>query len=220
MSFTQQPHFVTLPALDAFAPPPRREEIDGGRIYQIYGALLPRECRAIIALAESLGFTAAGLAVGDDRYRTNDRARNNERVIIEDRAFARALWERIRGLLEPRHERLSLAGLNWRFRIYRYQIGQYFHPHQDVRMALLGGGETRASLMLYLNEGFTGGETRFFEKKPRSRRARSRKRNNRIQHVVSPRIGAALAFDHLLLHEGSEVRAGVKYAIRTDVIYQ
>ena len=36
---------------------------------------------------------------------------------------------------------------------------------------------------------------------------------------VSPRPGLALVFDHNLCHEGATLLEGVKYAIRTDVMF-
>ena len=60
------------------------------------------------------------------------------------------------------------------------------------------------TFMVYLNEGFAGGETRFFESGV----------------TVTPRTGLALLFQHFLLHEGASVTAGVKYALRTDVMYR
>ncbi len=36
---------------------------------------------------------------------------------------------------------------------------------------------------------------------------------------VTPRTGSALMFQHQLLHEGCVVQAGVKYVLRTDVMY-
>jgi hypothetical protein len=41
-----------------------------------------------------------------------------------------------------------------------------------------------------------------------------------VEFAVTPVAGSCLVFDHLLLHEGSEVKSGVKYAIRTDVFYK
>lgn len=75
------------------------------------------------------------------------------------------------------------------------------------------------SMMIYLNDDFSGGQTGFLEKKPRTS-GRSRKRNNRTRFQVEPRRGSAVVFDHLVLHEGIEVSEGVKYAVRTDVIFQ
>ena len=56
--------------------------------------------------------------------------------------------------------------------------------------------------MVYLNDNFQGGDTAF-----RGRRIR-------------PRKGMALIFLHSLFHEGSEVTQGVKYVLRSDVMYR
>lgn len=84
------------------------------------------------------------------------------------------------------------------------------------------GGETRDSLMVYLSDDFTAGETRFFELKDRSARrgqGRGRKFDNRVRFSLRPAVGGAVVFDHLLLHEGAEVTAGTKFAVRTDLVH-
>jgi hypothetical protein len=57
--------------------------------------------------------------------------------------------------------------------------------------------------MVYLNEGFGGGTTRFHD----------------FDIDVRPRTGHALLFQHRLLHEGCEVASGTKYVLRSDVMY-
>ena len=37
---------------------------------------------------------------------------------------------------------------------------------------------------------------------------------------IEPRTGMALLFQHPIVHEGSEVTAGVKYVVRTDLMYR
>lgn len=59
------------------------------------------------------------------------------------------------------------------------------------------------TLMIYLNEGFAGGSTRFHD----------------WDIDVVPRTGMALLFQHRVLHEGCVIEAGVKYALRSDVMY-
>ena len=49
-----------------------------------------------------------------------------------------------------------------------------------------------------------GGETSFLE----------------LGEAIEPRTGNALLFQHPLLHEGSVLRAGLKYVLRTDVMYR
>merc|ERR1712137_1489573 len=73
------------------------------------------------------------------------------------------------------------------------------------------GDTSFMTVMLYLNGGFQGGETnfiiteRFLEEEA-------------VQ--VQPRAGLALVFEHRLLHEGARLTRGVKYAIRTDVMFR
>ena len=38
--------------------------------------------------------------------------------------------------------------------------------------------------------------------------------------VIKPRTGSSLFFQHPIIHEGSEVLAGVKYVVRTDLVYR
>lgn len=64
------------------------------------------------------------------------------------------------------------------------------------------GEQSLVTCMLYLSEGFKGGETRFLDKVD-----------------VVPKTGSVLLFDHPILHEGCEVQKGRKYCIRTDVMY-
>jgi predicted 2-oxoglutarate/Fe(II)-dependent dioxygenase YbiX len=220
-TFRAEPHCLDLNILDRERDAHvRREDLAPG-CYVLHEVLSPKECRALVQAAEGLGFTHAGLAIGDDTYRVNLAVRNNLRVVIDDHALAEALWPRVRERIDPRHQGAKVQGLNWRFRVYRYEEGQRYFPHYDVRMRL-PVGETRFSLVLYLSDAFEGGETRFFEEKDkRARRGegRGRKFDNRVRFAVRPPVGSAVVFDHLLLHEGSEVTRGVKYAVRSDVIY-
>ena len=63
--------------------------------------------------------------------------------------------------------------------------------------------------MLYLNTPDKGGETNFLN--PRDEEDAVR---------VRPRAGLALVFDHNLLHEGGRLVEGIKYAVRTDVMFE
>ena len=58
----------------------RREDVAPG-VYLLHGLMTRRECRELIAAAEAVGFSHAGLAIGDDTYRVNLAVRNNLRVV-------------------------------------------------------------------------------------------------------------------------------------------
>jgi prolyl 4-hydroxylase len=220
-TFRAVPHRAAAAIADPdYDAPVTRDDVAPG-CFVLHRVMSPRECRRLVATAASLGFTHAGLAVGGDTYRVNLAVRNNRRVVIDDPALAAALWARVRDRVDPRHDDARVRGLNWRFRVYEYQPGERFFPHLDVRTAL-PVGETRFSMVVYLDDAFAGGATRFFETKDKARRrgaARGRKFDNRVRFALRPPVGSAVVFDHLLLHEGAEVTAGVKHAVRTDVIY-
>jgi len=215
-TFQAAPHGLERSILGDSEPHVTREDIATG-VYVLRDVMTPGECRRLREAAEAIGFSHAGLAIGDDTYRVNLAVRNNQRVVIDAPALATPLWERIRGRVDPLHEGLHVRALNDRFRVYRYGVGERFFPHVDVRTAV-PGGETRASLMIFLNDDFEGGETRFFELKDRASRrgkGRGRKFDNRVRFALRPGTGGAVVFDHLLLHEGAEVSAGVKFAVRS-----
>lgn len=69
---------------------------------------------------------------------------------------------------------------------------------------------------MYLNDDFEGGETTFF--------LPSAKEGTINAYPVKPIMGSVAMFPHgeaegSLLHEGTGVRKGAKYVIRTDVLY-
>ncbi len=62
------------------------------------------------------------------------------------------------------------------------------------------------TFIVYLNEGFEGGETSF--------------EHNGGQLNVIPKTGMALVFVHHRCHTGAEVVSGRKYVLRSDVMYR
>ena len=61
--------------------------------------------------------------------------------------------------------------------------------------------------MVYLNDDYTGGETKFYHGRGAPRLS------------VRPEQGMALVFVHRQLHEGAAVITRRKYVLRTDVMY-
>jgi predicted 2-oxoglutarate/Fe(II)-dependent dioxygenase YbiX len=188
----------------------------------IHNVFTPDECEALIARAEENGFDQALVNVGNGRQVAMTDVRNSDRSIIDDPVFAEELWQRIRHATndDPRlmqregNKIFNALGLNERLRFLRYDKGNYFASHQDgcyIRGLEAGeerrGEVSKVTCQLYLNEGFEGGATRFMDWD-----------DSRGIDVV-PRTGSVLLFEHPLLHEGSVLLSGRKYAIRTDVMY-
>ena len=162
-------------------------------------------CKSLIEHAENVvGFeqatldTSAGVILRLE-YRNNDRA------TFDDFELAKTLWEKIEG--DPRLENPGWTpiGLNERFKIYRYTgKDQYFAQHFDGSFERIPMQEQSwVTVLVYLNEGFEGGETSF------------------IDGDIVPETGLAAFFtQHNYLHEGREVPKGTKYVLRTDVMYR
>ena len=154
------------------------------------------ECRNFIDFIEQSSPT---LATNNPLYRDQDRLIEDNPKIAED------LFLRLYPHLPQQINMLKLVGLNERLRMYRYRTGQRFEPHMDHWYR---PSENRISLhtvLVYFNDDFEGGETRFQEQ---------------IEQTIIPKRGMVAIFQHKIRHEGCPVRRGIKYAMRSDVIYE
>lgn len=178
-------------------------------VIELLEVLSPEECGEEITRATGLGFMSQSFRP-EDRIEIRNRAANNDPTI------AGRLWSKLservpplaelyRDGLRPEPEVAGLgglvpSGLNENLRYLRYAGGERFAPHVDVSHSR-GGLRSFLTFILYLNDDFVGGETDFFG------------------YAVTPRTGAAIVFPHELRHEGRPVFAGVKYVLRTEVMF-
>jgi predicted 2-oxoglutarate/Fe(II)-dependent dioxygenase YbiX len=126
--------------------------------------------------------------------------------MLDDRQRAEALWNRVTPFAPSRRGGLQAVGLNERFRFYRYEPGQYFRWHHDGAFCRSPSERSLITAMLYLNEGFEGGETEFAL--------------GAGLVSIAPKRGLVLLFSHGLLHQGAPVRRGRKYVLRSDIMYR
>ena len=169
-------------------------------IWTIDHFLSEDECQHYIAITEQAGYEAATVGGAEGKsYAPN--IRNNRRAILDDRPMANDLWQRAKPYVPQFIQGYQAVGLNERFRFYRYDPKQFFHWHADGFHRRDNGERSRLTFMVYLNDDFEGGETTF------------------ENTSIKPKAGTALVFIHGLMHEGSEVLAGRKYALRTDVMF-
>jgi len=200
--------------------------IDGGFVME--NIFSKEECNAIIGTAESMEF------VPDAEYTmsTSDDSGPGKAaagvVWLANDQMLNTIFNRVKHHLPQTLGGGKLAGINSRFRVYRYQSGAVYRPHIDGAWPGSGivNGEytfdaygdrwSRLTFLVYLNEGMEGGTTTFF--------GPSDKEGMLDCRGVIPRTGNVLIFPHgdtagALVHEGSEVSKGRKYVIRTDVLY-
>ena len=165
--------------------------------------LSPEECAALIARVEAEGPQIAPISRASGAV-VDLATRNNTRVLFDDPVLARLLFERARPRLPNVLQGMVAVAANERLRAYRYREGQRFRPHYDGAFVRSESERSQLTFMIYLNEGFQGGETALLD----------------LGVTVKPRVGMALLFQHAILHEGCEVTAGVKYALRSDIMYR
>ncbi|WP_299715900.1 2OG-Fe(II) oxygenase [uncultured Tenacibaculum sp.] len=148
--------------------------------------------------------------------------RNNERQVIDDETYSTSLFNEIKnyipnnikysGISKKESGEWILKALNSRIRVCRYLPNQYFNKHLDGVHYISDDMQSKLTFMIYLNgkEDFSGGKTLFFDTK------------NSIHPFkkYTPEKGDLIIFDHNLWHSGEIVLDGIKYVLRSDIIYQ
>lgn len=170
--------------------------------------LTERESKDLIQRAEKTGFVKA--KTGFHQIVRED-VRKCSRVIIDDGALADKLFQRVRSFLPESWAGRPLAQFNERLRFLKYVPGDFFTPHYDGSYERPDGSQKSfVTIQIYLNGSdsgdLSGGATTFIGE------------DGKVVHLF-PKTGRAVVFEHEVFHEGSRVDAGVKYAIRTDVMY-
>lgn len=170
-------------------------------IFTIEDFLTAKECEAFIAKSEALGYEPATVET-ERGQKVITSVRNNNRVIYKDNELADELWRQLKPFAPTQIGISKAVGLNELFRFYKYQPGQEFKRHRDQSYIRDNGDASYYTFMIYLNENYEGGETNFNDM------------------VIQPKQGLALVFLHNLEHEGSAVKTGVKYVLRTDIMFR
>jgi hypothetical protein len=188
---------------------PCEESVDGmpGFFSVLRGVLTADECAAIIACADEKGFEAAALRTTADGDYYNSEIRKSQRCIIDSPAFADSLWQRIEHIVPSVWtDGEEAAGLNERIRILRYEPGDEFKTHADGTFTRPGLGLiSKLTLLIYLNDNYEGGYTTYLCER---------------DVPIVPSTGAVVLQDQNIMHYVPPLLRGVKYAVRTDVMYR
>lgn len=171
-------------------------------IFTLEPFLSKQECDQWIKKMSDFHFEESLIQSGGKQV-MNKAVRNNERYLFFDQDLADVLWNRLQPYFPKKIDQAHPIGLNEMLRIYKYVKGQRFKMHKDGSYKRNNKEFSLYSLIIFLNTNFEGGETAF-----------------RKLFSVSPEHGKALLFQHRLRHEGQEVSEGVKYVLRTDVMFK
>ena len=131
---------------------------------------------------------------------------------FEDKQFV-LRHEKMKSYIPVEFEGNIVSCLNERLSFLKYLPGEYFKPHEDGYYIRPDNSEiSYITVQIYLNDlkEEDGGATTFIKDT-----------YNKIyqDYSVIPKVGRVLLFEHELEHEGSILKNGLKYCIRTDVMY-
>ncbi|KAJ6455700.1 hypothetical protein C8R45DRAFT_585106 [Mycena sanguinolenta] len=181
----------------------------------------PAECKSFVKFIDSLP-----LELTPPKKR-GEAERHNHRYSITSVDFAKRLYAifapHLPAFLPSKTGRGSVGAaraansFNSNIRVYKYTPEQYFGPHYDDDCRdTMTGAKSEWTLLIYLTgceDGVEGGETLFYQ-------------NNKdtTRDIIKAPLtrGTALLHRHgreCLLHEGSQVVRGVKYVLRSDVMF-
>lgn len=204
---------TTIVKTELELPEPARSK--GKLAFFLDNVLSPKECQEFIDEMESgEDFKDALVNVGAGQQKMMTDVRKSKRKLVFDKTKAEMIFERIKEFLPQEWEGHPIVSLNERLSVLKYLPGDYFKPHFDgayVRDDMSEG--SFITIQLYLNEGFKGGNTTFLDGK-------IEKGWTGKDVGVVPKTGRVLVFQHQILHEGSLLESGIKYSVRTDVMYK
>jgi hypothetical protein len=205
--------------------------------FQILNVLSEEECLVFIHAAETMGYTEdAAVSLG-----RNVRHNMNLNWIV-DSYTEKVLWSRIANFFEldkygnrAKFLHKNALGLNQRFRFYRYKVADFFGIHTDGAWPgsqiingsavadAFGDRHSLYTCLVFLSDDFVDGATQFLvdindQTKP------ARTPNNATTKAVRTPVGGMLLFPHgthplHCLHSSQKIAEGVKYIIRTDVLF-
>eukprot|EP01095_Lingulamoeba_sp_RSL-Kostka_P015881 TRINITY_DN748_c0_g1_i1.p1 TRINITY_DN748_c0_g1~~TRINITY_DN748_c0_g1_i1.p1 ORF type:complete len:252 (+),score=38.86 TRINITY_DN748_c0_g1_i1:1005-1760(+) len=210
--------------------------------FTISNVLNYSECEQIIEKTEKLGYLDAPLSTSGIQSQNSNARNNKRVMVNADNRFLSVIDSRIKKHLpkfisfEDQLWKLGnnkeffgksyndvdideyetqipfFHSLNDQLRFYKYNIGHVFKPHYDGFHPRTISCCSFFTFLIYLSDGFTGGETVFFKE-------------NNIKKEIKPEVGKGLLF----LHQGpnsychsanphtSETKN--KYVLRSDIMY-
>ncbi|KAF0974822.1 hypothetical protein FDP41_006296 [Naegleria fowleri] len=218
--------------------PPTVHEIEPGNIWLLDSVFSPQECEQLIKESEQFGYEEATFNASMAKHLRNNSRVITDCKHYSDMLWDR-LKHVIPQNASDLNKKVAPAqmthgyqsvGFNERIRFYKYSAGQYFVPHTDgcfsrqPYMVSMKDQKTQQvvnyecqemsflTVLLYLNDVKSGGETNFFNNLDA----------NRMTHSVTPKAGQVLIFVHWNCHEGATLSDPneFKYVMRTDAMYR
>jgi len=225
--------FAELAATDARGDEIIREDVEGvPGAFVLRNVLSSAQCDWLIKLTETMGYDEDAPTRLGRNFRQNE---NCVMIALDD--INTAIYERCVPVMPPEESGGEVAGINRRWRFYKYNPGDIFRAHVDpdgwtgsgfdkagnLLSDCYGDRVSRMTILMYLNDEFEGGGTRFFMDAVGARLGNANRCGRTV--TVHPVKGSALCFYHghhplSPWHEGAKLSNGTKYVIRSDVLFK
>mmetsp|Transcript_27967 Transcript_27967/g.39293 ORF Transcript_27967/g.39293 Transcript_27967/m.39293 type:complete len:282 (+) Transcript_27967:93-938(+) len=180
----------------------------------VYNVIDEEDCATLIEAVNTKGFTPALLNIGAGRQQLVPSVRDGHRVIVDSPELSTWLFHVLQPALPQTLAGAELVELNERCRFLCYTPGQEFAPHCDGRYArphthAHAHDFSQVTAQIYLHDvpKENGGATTFLF-------------GAEGEVACQPRAGSVLLFSQNLMHEGSILKAGLKYTLRTEAMYR
>ncbi len=193
--------------------------------FQLLNVFTKEECEEFIKQTEELGYLEDAAVSLPRSVRHND----NITWVVDDLTHD-IIWDRCKDFMYDNKEIFygkNTLGINKRFRFYKYSKGDFFKLHTDgswpgsrvVNKELITDfykdRYSQMTFLILLSEDFQGGETQFIVNKNGEKE---------LVNIRTPK-GGVLCFPHGLhplhcLHSSNTITSGIKYIIRTDVLFE
>ena len=208
-----------------------RQKVEGvPGAFQLLNVLTPAEADNFVATLEEMGFEEDAPVSLPRSVRHN----HNVNWVVSD-AIDQVIWARSAPLVTEQIQGEGAKGINARFRVYRYEAGDFFKPHTDgawpgsrvingeIVQDAYPGLMSQYTFLIFLSDGYTGGRTEFLVSRRDPERPAQSRDDIQTVSVATPK-GGVLCFPHgshpqHCVHAGEPIRDGAKYIIRSDILY-
>ena len=120
------------------------------------------------------------------------------------------LLQRIKHYIPHIYRGKQFHSINERLRFLKYETDDNFNRHMDACYSDESNNiSSMITILIYLNENYEGANTTFFTNS-----------NDNKGFSLVPKIGMVCLMDQDIQHEVPQLLNGIKYALRTELMYE
>ena len=219
----------------------KHDEISHSILFSGTNLLSKKECNQIVQTC-----VEQKLQQMETQYKSG---RNNSRLIVFDSMMTNYIWQKLQTTLDETIDCTKLVPLgfdvlrgDWklsganeaiRFNQYNCKKNEFFSVHRDSQFCPSGDERSVFSIVIYLNDGYSGGETVFYFPKDSSIESKGLDISEEIAKnqgldegyekvIIKPKCGNFVIFTPNILHESLKIEDNDnvqnKYIIKTDIM--